>query len=59
MSNQYFDVEAFSETADQVGGDYYDLYQINEHKYIVIIGDVSGKGTSAAFNMSADEGSIS
>ena len=56
VSNQYFDVEAFSETADQVGGDYYDLYQINEHKYIVIIGDVSGKGTSAAFNMSQMKG---
>ena len=56
VSNAYFDVEAFSEAADQVGGDYYDLYQINEHKFIVIIGDVSGKGTSAAFNMSQMKG---
>ncbi|MGB3848827.1 MAG: GAF domain-containing SpoIIE family protein phosphatase [Tunicatimonas sp.] len=56
VSNRYFDVEAFSEAADQVGGDYYDLFQINEHKFIVIIGDVSGKGTSAAFNMSQMKG---
>ena len=55
-SNAAFAVEAFSEAADQVGGDYYDLYQINEHKFIIIIGDVSGKGTSAAFNMSQMKG---
>ena len=55
-SNEAFDVAAFSEAADQVGGDYYDLYQINDHKFIIIIGDVSGKGTSAAFNMSQMKG---
>ncbi|MEQ9443142.1 MAG: SpoIIE family protein phosphatase [Cyclobacteriaceae bacterium] len=56
ISNDAFDVAAFSEAADQVGGDYYDQYQINEHKFIIIIGDVSGKGTSAAFNMSQMKG---
>ena len=56
VSNDSFDVASFSEAADQVGGDYYDLYQINEHKFIIIIGDVSGKGTSAAFNMSQMKG---
>lgn len=56
ISNDDFEVEAFSEAADQVGGDYYDQYQINEHKFIIIIGDVSGKGTSAAFNMSQMKG---
>ena len=56
VSNASFDVASFSEAADQVGGDYYDLYQINEHKFIIIIGDVSGKGTSAAFNMSQMKG---
>lgn len=55
-SNEAFEVAAFSEAADQVGGDYYDLYQINDHKFIIIIGDVSGKGTSAAFNMSQMKG---
>nr|WKN36716.1 SpoIIE family protein phosphatase [Tunicatimonas sp. TK19036] len=56
ISNDAFDVAAFSEAADQVGGDYYDQYQINDHKFIIIIGDVSGKGTSAAFNMSQMKG---
>ncbi len=56
VSNEAFDMAAFSEAADQVGGDYYDLYQINQHKFIIIIGDVSGKGTSAAFHMSQMKG---
>ena len=56
VSNASFEVASFSEAADQVGGDYYDLYQINDHKFIIIIGDVSGKGTSAAFNMSQMKG---
>ncbi len=56
ISNDAFDIVAFSEAADQVGGDYYDIYQINHHKFIIIIGDVSGKGTSAAFHMSQMKG---
>ncbi|MDQ3394855.1 MAG: SpoIIE family protein phosphatase [Bacteroidota bacterium] len=54
--NLDFDLYAFSEAADEVGGDYYDTYQISEHKLALIIGDVSGKGTSAAFNMSQMKG---
>lgn len=56
FSNADFDIAAFSEAADQVGGDYYDIYQISPQKHIIIIGDVSGKGTSAAFNMSQMKG---
>lgn len=51
-----FEMSAFSESADEVGGDYYDYYQIDEHKTAVIIGDVSGKGSSAAFHMSQMKG---
>ena len=51
-----FDLTAFSEAADEVGGDYYDIYKINDDKIALIIGDVSGKGTSAAFNMSQMKG---
>lgn len=54
--NEAFEIAAFSEAADEVGGDYYDLYRINDHKFAVMIGDVSGKGTSAAFNMSQMKG---
>jgi phosphoserine phosphatase RsbU/P len=55
-SNEGFKISAFSEAASEVGGDYYDLYKINDHKFALIIGDVSGKGTSAAFNMSQMKG---
>jgi phosphoserine phosphatase RsbU/P len=54
--NESFDLSAFSEAADEVGGDYYDIFKINDQKVALIIGDVSGKGTSAAFNMSQMKG---
>ncbi|MFN3999724.1 GAF domain-containing SpoIIE family protein phosphatase [Algoriphagus sp.] len=51
-----FSICAFSNAADEVGGDYYDTYQLDEDRYVLIIGDVSGKGTSAAFHMSQMKG---
>lgn len=51
-----FDMAAFSESADEVGGDYYDTLKINEHQTALIIADVSGKGTTAAFHMSQMKG---
>ncbi len=35
-----------------IGGDYYDIIQLNNHEYIFCIADVSGKGISAALLMS-------
>ncbi len=55
-SNDHFNIIAYSKSADQVGGDYYDTHQISQDKFAFIIGDVSGKGTSAAFNMSQMKG---
>ncbi len=51
------DSESFSVSAlylphQQVGGDYYDFIQLNNHEYIFCIADVSGKGLSAALLMS-------
>ena len=51
-----FEIVAFSEAADEVGGDYYDTLSIDENRVAVIISDVSGKGTSAAFHMSQMKG---
>ncbi len=51
-----FEIEAFSASADEVGGDYYDTSRINEHLIALIIADVSGKGTTAAFHMSQMKG---
>lgn len=54
--NENFEIAGISEAADEVGGDYYETYQYNDHKFALIIGDVSGKGTSAAFNMAQMKG---
>lgn len=35
-----------------VGGDYFDVFDINEKDYVVCVGDISGKGISAALLMS-------
>lgn len=51
-----FEISAFSESADEVGGDYYDTLRINDHEVGLIIADVSGKGTTAAFHMSQMKG---
>jgi serine phosphatase RsbU (regulator of sigma subunit) len=42
--------------AFEVGGDYYDFFEINENKLAFIIADVSGKGISAAFIMAELKG---
>lgn len=36
----------------QVGGDYFDCFQLDDHRLIFAIGDVSGKGVGAALLMS-------
>jgi phosphoserine phosphatase RsbU/P len=51
-----FEISAFSASADEVGGDYYDTLRISEHEIALIIADVSGKGTTAAFHMSQMKG---
>ena len=51
-----FEVAAFSQSADEVGGDYYDTIRIDQHQVALIIADVSGKGTTAAFHMSQMKG---
>ena len=51
-----FEIAAFSESADEVGGDYYDTLRIDNRLISIIIADVSGKGTTAAFHMSQMKG---
>jgi serine phosphatase RsbU (regulator of sigma subunit) len=51
-----YEIAAFSESADEVGGDYYDTIRVNDHQVAMIIADVSGKGTTAAFHMSQMKG---
>ncbi|MFN3316499.1 MAG: GAF domain-containing SpoIIE family protein phosphatase, partial [Raineya sp.] len=54
--NDKVDIYAFSESAKSVGGDYYDIFKVTPHRTYIVIGDVSGKGTSAAFNMAQMKG---
>lgn len=50
-SFKYLDVFGYSLPAKTVGGDYYDMFKINDKKYVGIIADVSGKGIPAALIM--------
>lgn len=56
FQNEKMELLATSLSPEEVGGDFYDFFQISDHKYAVIIGDVSGKGTLAAFNMAQMKG---
>ncbi len=56
IHNEDYEISGYSVAADEVGGDYYDIYRLNQKKLALIIGDVSGKGTSAAFNMAQMKG---
>ncbi len=56
IDNEHIEIIAKSFSFEEVGGDYYDYFQLSPKKYALIIGDVSGKGTSAAFNMAQMKG---
>jgi phosphoserine phosphatase RsbU/P len=46
-----FDIYASMVAASEVGGDFYDFFLIDKHRLGFVIGDVSGKGISAAIFM--------
>ncbi len=46
-----FSIYAMLQPANEVGGDFYDFYFLNENKICFCIGDVSGKGVPAALFM--------
>ena len=46
-----FDIYASMVAANEVGGDFYDFFLIDKHRLGFVIGDVSGKGVSAAIFM--------
>ncbi|MCB0280378.1 MAG: SpoIIE family protein phosphatase, partial [Calditrichaeota bacterium] len=53
-----FDISAISFTANEVGGDYYDFISYDKNNFGIVVADVSGKGTSAAFYMAEMKGII-
>lgn len=46
------DVAAFYKPHAEVGGDYYDVFSVDEDRMVFCMADVSGKGVAAAFLMS-------
>ncbi|OGB63191.1 MAG: hypothetical protein A2Y94_02740 [Caldithrix sp. RBG_13_44_9] len=53
-----FDIDAFCLSAYELGGDYYDFFYFSDGNPGIIVGDVSGKGTSAALYMAEFKGII-
>ncbi len=51
-----YEIYAHCITANEVGGDYYDFFPLAEERIGVVVGDVSGKGASAAFYMAELKG---
>ncbi|MFZ0455332.1 MAG: SpoIIE family protein phosphatase [Ignavibacteriaceae bacterium] len=43
-----YEIATMFKPAKRVGGDFYDFFQLDENRYGIIIGDVSGKGLGAA-----------
>ena len=50
------ELTAISSPAFEVGGDYYDFVHLNQKQLGIVVGDVSGKGVSAAFYMAEVKG---
>jgi len=57
-SNKWIDIAARYVSKYEIGGDYYDFIPISEKEFIMCIGDVSGKGISAAMLMANFQASL-
>jgi serine phosphatase RsbU (regulator of sigma subunit)/HAMP domain-containing protein len=51
-----FQIEGFCQSAQEVGGDYFDFFTLDSDHLGMVIADVSGKGTSASFYMAEIKG---
>lgn len=56
--NKNINVSSYYQPHYEVGGDYYDFFNLNEHEIGLCIADVSGKGISAALLMSNFQASL-
>lgn len=52
------DIQGISIPAEEVGGDFYDFIPIDQNKFAIVIGDVSGKGIPAALFMALTRNTI-
>ncbi len=55
-ADRILDISVWTEAATEVGGDFYDFRQLTDTRIAIIVGDVSGKGISAAFHVAQMKG---
>ncbi len=46
-----YDITALNMPANKVGGDYFDFIRLDDHRIVIVLGDVSGKGLPASLLM--------
>ena len=51
FSGERFELNGYAEPAKNVGGDFYDVFYLDDRRICAVIGDSSGKGISAALFM--------
>ena len=56
-NSKFFDCSIFFKTASQCGGDWFGIYELDEHRIIVLFGDVTDHGTPAALITAVTRGS--
>jgi sigma-B regulation protein RsbU (phosphoserine phosphatase) len=56
MQNDHLEIAGYFKPADEVGGDYFDYFQLDETRLGIVIADVSGHGAAAALVMTLLKG---
>lgn len=55
-ADHMLDISVWAQAATEVGGDFYDFRQLSKSQLAIIVGDVSGKGITAAFHVAQMKG---
>ncbi|QNE40604.1 SpoIIE family protein phosphatase [Hymenobacter sp. NBH84] len=55
-TDNWFEISSFALAAKEVGGDFYDFLHLPGRRLAILVGDVSGKGVTAAFHVAQMKG---
>jgi len=55
-TDDWFEISSHALAAKEIGGDFYDFLHLPGRRLAILIGDVSGKGVTAAFHMAQMKG---